>query len=127
MSNKICSLPDCNKEINPNIFFANVGYNDDVPMYRGPQYFFCSESHMELVKPAKNILPPKDTKSVFFLHIITIKEQEYLKKIKLLVGDGFKKDQSHHLKLDNLIMELLTDMGFNKLILEYDSFPKWYE
>ncbi len=51
-------------------------------------------------------------------------ENEYIEKIEQECK-GFDQE-SDHVYADNLLCELLKELGFNNLVKRYEEIPKWY-
>lgn len=53
-------------------------------------------------------------------------EKEYLKKIKEAQQEEDDDQEVRHIREDELLCELLIELGFNKFVKQYHSTNKWY-
>lgn len=49
----------------------------------------------------------------------------YMKRLKEAQQDD--DTSSAHAEADNVLCDLLTDLGYTKIVEEYRKVPKWYE
>ena len=53
-------------------------------------------------------------------------EKEYLEKMKEINRELQGDPEMAHSEADDLLVKLLKELGFEKLVKEYEKVPKWY-
>lgn len=53
-----------------------------------------------------------------------IDKELYLRCLVELQGDG--DTESNHAQADDILCEILTDLGYGDIVAEYDKIGKWY-
>ena len=53
-------------------------------------------------------------------------EEKYIKRLKDIDKRNGANAEGCHIELDEMLCELLKELGFEKLVIEYDEIHKWY-
>lgn len=53
-------------------------------------------------------------------------EEKYVEKMRKINKDYRGDPEIAHGEADDLLVEFLKELGFEKLVKEYENIPKWY-
>ncbi len=54
------------------------------------------------------------------------KDKEYAEKMKQIIKKYGHDEEVCHIWADDLLCEILKELGFKETVEEYDKVPKWY-